>query len=303
MIVSMNLLKNELLEYGFDENLIEKVLQSKKYKRIISRHKNIKFNFEQFADINFCNNIYEKYRIPIYKLAMLFGVSDTTLREYMIRYGAKMKGHCVGYNSHNNYFEHIDTKDQAYFLGLLAADGSVINQNKSYSVSISLMDTDVYMLDKFIAYANLYNIKKYYRVRTVGKNAYSIFINSSKMANDLSQYGIIPNKSHLDSIFLPNLENELISHFIRGYFDGDGIAKSNGYLGFCGSKTIIQQINAFIVNTCNVTNNKICYNKSNHIYYIQWGKINDVKNVANFLYNNSDDLFLTRKKEKIYSRF
>ena len=62
MIVSMNLLKNELLEYGFDENLIEKVLQSKKYKRIISRHKNIKSNFEQFADINFCNNIYEKYR-------------------------------------------------------------------------------------------------------------------------------------------------------------------------------------------------------------------------------------------------
>ena len=107
----------------------------------------------------------------------------------------------------------------------------------------------MYMLDKFIAYANLYNIKKYYRVRTVGKNAYSIFINSSKMANDLSQYGIIPNKSHLDSIFLPNLENELISHFIRGYFDGDGIAKSNGYLGFCGSKTIIQQINTFIVNT------------------------------------------------------
>ena len=40
------------------------------------------------------------------------------------------------------------------------------------------------------------------------------------MANDLINLGCIPNKSLI--LLPPKLKDEFISHFIRGYFDGDG---------------------------------------------------------------------------------
>lgn len=90
-----------------------------------------------------------------------------------------------------------------------------------------------------------------------------------------------------------------IFQIIRGYFDGDGIAKSNGYIGFCGSYDIINEIKNELLKHCDVKNNKITFNKTNHIYYIQWASKKDRNNIFNYLYNNKQDLYLKRKYEKI----
>ena len=136
---------------------------------------------------------------------------------------------------------------------------------------------DQYILQEFIDRAKLDTEVKYdnYIRNKEEKQRNTIAyirINSVNMCNDLVKYGIIQNKSNKNSIFIPNIRKDLIPHFIRGYFDGDGIAFSDGKIGFCGSEKIIHQIKDCLCHNLDITNNNINYNKFNHIYYIQWSK-------------------------------
>ena len=57
----------------------------------------------------------------------------------------------------------------------------------------------------------------------MGKTISAIHLTSDKMFNDLIKQGCIPNKSLV--LTFPNkyqVPENLINHFIRGYFDGDG---------------------------------------------------------------------------------
>lgn len=296
-------IKHIFLSHGLNEEKIDEALSAKKFHYTSNKKDwHIRKYYEKIVDIPFCIEMYEKERVPIYKLAMIYGVSDVTLREYMIKYGAKMKGHACGKNSQNRYFKNINTKDKAYFLGLLAADGSVVKQkkNKTAMISIELLEEDRYILDKLNEYGN-FDAHIYHDIRD-NSSRYKLIINSIQVANDLEQYGIIQNKSAKDSIFIPNLSCDLIPHFIRGYFDGDGIAKKEGYIGFCGSKTIVNQIHDYFVELYNVKNTKVTYNKLNHIYYCQWGEKIDTMKISDVIYKDSIDLYLKRKQEKIFKR-
>ena len=246
--------------------------------------------------MNLIKILYEEYKMPIYKIAMLYGISDVSLRDKMILYNFNLKGHCVGKNSQNKYFSNIDSYDKAYFLGLFAADGSIVNE----TMSIELRDYDKYILELFIQKANL-------NTTLVPDNRdenlrYILKFHSKNMVNDLNKNYIYPRKSYNNTLKIPDIDKKYIRHFIRGYFDGNGIANKKGYVGFCGSKTIISQIHDILVNELEISNNKITYNKSNHIYYIQWGKKEDTQKIFNYFYKDVFDCYLKRKKEKIHKR-
>jgi len=51
-----------------------------------------------------------------------------------------------------NYFATIDTEDKAYFLGLLASDGCVINNTTThrFQVTLKLHTKDSHILEDFI---------------------------------------------------------------------------------------------------------------------------------------------------------
>lgn len=55
----------------------------------------------------------------------------------------------------------------------------------------------------------------------IGGNVYGVHLTSDKMFNDLCSHGCVPNKS-LVLTFPKDIPENLIHHFIRGYFDGDG---------------------------------------------------------------------------------
>lgn len=48
-----------------------------------------------------------------------------------------------------NYFNVVDTKEKAYFLGLLYADGCNVNHPTTGELSITLQEEDSYILEKF----------------------------------------------------------------------------------------------------------------------------------------------------------
>ena len=290
-------MREYMLQY-FNEDLVDKVLQAKKYYRIYGEIKSPLSKYDNI-DINICITLYEKYNLPIYKVAMLYGVSDATMRTYLKNNNVVLKGHKVGKNSFNNYFETIDTADKAYFLGLIVADGSIIDygKNKGYEkkvLALELTESDEYIIKRFMQYSNI-DTKIY-----CNDSTRSIKVNSSKLYDDLVNLKVYPNKSRIGTSF-PDIPEELYSHFIRGYFDGDGIANKHGYIGFCGSLDLLTSIKDYLINELHINDVKITYNKSNGIYYVQWSAKENCKTLFDYLYKDKDDLYLVRKYEKLYN--
>ena len=210
------------------------------------------------------------------------------------------------YTFNEDYFENIDTEDKAYFLGFIAADGCVIcryNKYKCLNIHINKQDKDI--LEKFIKFINYTGDIYFCKCRP---NMCSLTLNSSKIFNDLSKYSIVERKT--DKTIVPDLSDDLMHHFMRGYFDGDGcisIHKENrpgkgvdrGQVNIVsGSYIFIEKYVNILVEKANVKRNKIMDRKTNGRYYvIDWGGLTDVENIYNFLYKDAKT-YLDRKKEK-----
>ena len=291
-----------LLNY-FDKDLIKIVLNSKKYKRLIKQEKHYN-KLKDIVNLEICKKLYIEYKLPIYKIAMLYGVSDVTIRNYFIKYNlVELKGHRIGKNSFNNYFETIDSNDKAYFLGLIIADGCLGNSSTKTNIrkffSIELTEEDKYILEIFNQMAN-FNEKLIISHKKDLKPRYKLSISSSKIYDDLYALGVRERKSKVGTS-IPNLKEKFIPHFIRGVFDGDGIAFSSGYIGFCGDYNLLNQIKEYLVNK-GMKNAKIWFNKSNNIYYMQWSAIADRRKFFEIIYKDKENLYLKRKYYKILNK-
>lgn len=122
------------------------------------------------------------------------------------------------------YFDCIDTTDKAYILGFLYADGS--NCIDKCTIAMSLQEEDRDILEKirltigsekpleYLDYSNKHDHGYTY------KNQYRLLMFNKHMCESLKNIGMTPNKSL--SLDFPNIDPKLYSHFVRGYFDGDG---------------------------------------------------------------------------------
>jgi hypothetical protein len=75
-----------------------------------------------------------------------------------------------------------------------------------------------------------------------------LYVQSKIMKADLIHlHGIKPNKSN--TVEFPNVPDEYMSHFIRGYFDGDGhIYRSKYYVCFVGvSKLFMYKLTSILI--------------------------------------------------------
>ena len=128
------------------------------------------------------------------------------------------------------FFNNIKSEDQAYWLGFIAADGWIESKkNHSATIGIELQYSDIEHLRKFnkCLDGNVEVKKRMSNKSRICDRIIDSFpmcyikLHSREMALDLEYYGIYPKKS-FDIKFPNNLEDHLIHHFIRGYFDGNG---------------------------------------------------------------------------------
>ena len=300
---NLDTIRKEFLTKCPDKNIVDEVLSSKKYHRLLPKHDPHYEKMEDIADIPWSIRLYENHKVPIYKLAMIQGVCDTSLRDAMIAKGCQMRGHKCGKNSDNPYFEKIDSLDKAYFLGLIIADGSITHRKKSWAFNVSLQEEDKYILEEFNKAANL-NSELIIEHKEDIKPRYKLQVWANKMVSDLKKYGVVEDKSHKDTYIPYELVSEqFIPHLIRGYYDGDGIAYKQGYVGFCGSETFVRQVHDYFVEKHNFNNVAVTYNKSNHIYYLTWASKKDTKSFIDIIYKDCGSFHLTRKRAKIEQRF
>lgn len=121
-----------------------------------------------------------------------------------------------------DFFENIDTEEKAYWLGFMFADGFINDCSNRYGedkFGITLHAKDLQTLEDFKK-----SIKATNPITDVsyGKSSLRrILMSSQKTVDDLISHGCVKQKSLIlePPIGVPH---QLIHHFIRGFFDGDG---------------------------------------------------------------------------------
>ena len=215
-------------------------------------------------------------------------------------------------NMNHDYFEKIDTPNKAYFLGLLTADGSIVfNKNKgnSYSISLELDVKDKYIIDSFAKEVEtdlkvrVYRRKDGFIAKGEGyREIARLMLNSVKMAEDLQALGVVRNKSNELKV-IPNINEELYPHYIRGFFDGNGSVFVNSRnqklrIAFYSTHEYCDNLNHLLNEKYGTTLNKVYDKKNEKVSFISFSAAKDIEIIKNLFYKDENCLCLERKKKK-----
>jgi hypothetical protein len=104
--------------------------------------------------------------------------------------------------------------EMAYVLGFIYADGNM--SRESYKIRIDSKDYQV-LDDIRKSMESDLPIKECHKGEFTW---YELTLNKKQIYSDLRKLGVFPNKSL--TMRMPEVPKEMMPHFIRGYFDGDG---------------------------------------------------------------------------------
>lgn len=216
-------------------------------------------------------------------------------------------------NIRHRFFHSIETEIQAYLLGFIAADGSIDEKRNALSIHVSAKDIEIPQLfQKWVSpessiesyVGNTFNSRgKTY----TSKDSVRINITSKQLISDLKNLGITQAKTWRE-LHIPNIDESLIKHFIRGYFDGDGcitgwLATEKGkadrvrYKFDICSKTITMLSDIQKVLSKNDINVNINYLKRDDMYRISTSSKSEVSKLYHYLYDDAN-FYLSRKFNK-----
>ena len=112
------------------------------------------------------------------------------------------------------------TPEMAYVLGYFAADGSMLrNKRGGHFIEFTTTDRCVLITIKRVCDASQQLSIRPQRDEK-WKEQYRLQIGSKEWFADLSSLGFTQAKSH--TLNFPEVPEEVLGHFVRGYFDGDG---------------------------------------------------------------------------------
>lgn len=199
------------------------------------------------------------------------------------------------------YFDSIDCEHKAYWLGFLAADGCVrLLKNGGY-VDFGVKEADSHILNEFLR-----DIQSEHVVRLSSKRIGSkvfkqkrVIISSEKLAQRLSDLGVVPRKSLIISWSqcVRDIPEDMIRHFVRGYFDGDGSWSGKSWSIVSGSKRLLLGMRSYLISILGLSPVAL-YKPKN--YVLQWGGRKAVGMLYDFMYNDCQ-ICLERKRSQAAS--
>lgn len=213
------------------------------------------------------------------------------------------------YDFDKHYFDEIDSKEKAYWLGFLWANSCVFRRvtssdqkEKCIVVHISQRASEREHLEKFLkAIRGNQPILDKVSVTPNGNTSDMVFvdINSMYFAGKLYDYGLV-EATHRSK---PNvkLTKELKSSFILGYFDGNGCITSyhkervNPTVSviISGNKEMLTLIRKHLENSSVIAYNDKCDHltgptKRHHCMYLRYASRKDVVSLYDYFYNKCD---------------
>ena len=238
-------------------------------------------------------------------IAKLFNVRYTTVSKHLKNNGITIDRYTYHFDEH--YFDNIDTQEKAYILGLLWADGC--NFTNKNSVILGLQEQDYELLEQInLLTKNERPLRKQNlsKKNKKWKNFYKLVWQSQHLSNLLESYGMKNNKTLM--LEFPNwMDNNLYSHFIRGYFDGDGCISlrnkdRSAVINMVGTRMFLDKVSSILKDNTGVD----VYvqrdeRASDPICVLRCGQRNDVIKILEWLYRDSK-IYLQRKYNK-YQQF
>ena len=260
----------------------------------------------RFLDIN-VNEMYNmsKNGMTVKDIASYYGMSISTVWKRFKENNLTVDRYTYHFNEH--YFDKIDSKEKAYLMGLLWADGH--NRVKSGEIIIELQENDKDLLEKINRLTeNERPLRKIElsKKNERWKNQYRLEWISKYTSGVLELYGMVQNKS-LVLEFPDCIEDYLYSAFILGYVDGDGcisLSKENRYisLSMVGTRMFLNRVSEIINEYLGIEGNINRDERARKpICTLRYGKRDDVNKILNWLYSDME-IFMKRKYDK-YQQF
>lgn len=237
-------------------------------------------------------------------LGKQYNVDSETIRVWLKRSGVSMRQsrESLAAPIDDHFFDKIDTEQKAYWLGYLVADGCIGKScGTRRSLRLYLANKDRQAVECFaedIKYGGKLRINK-------TKAQVGICFNNPFICN------AIINKGYLDwkqgsARLLEHIPHDLVHHFIRGFFDGDGSVSKQNRKGrrkpsynFCfvadkKHKAALTAIRNLLITEVGLSYKEI--KERNTCLYIGWNGNIQVERFANWLYDGATR-YLIRKKD------
>lgn len=300
-----------------NKEIIDKVISLRKQKvgyKKIARELNLTFG--QVSDILIDNGLYSHVTMPdeetikvlidnynnhsVKELSKMTGIGQERIMSILKIKQVKLRpfgSHKNYYNNINhNYFKVINDEHKAYWLGFLYADG--YNNEKFYQVEITLKDEDKYILEELKKDCeSIYDIK--YKEVNLNEKVFPcnrLTLYSKEISQDLKKLGCMQKKSLI--IKFPTEEqvpDNLIHHFMRGYFDGNGCISGNNFMLNSTKDFLDEYIKRLRNNTDISKAGYFSVDGQGH----RWSHASkrDLQKIFNFLYKDAT-IYLHRKYNK-----
>lgn len=241
-------------------------------------------------------DLYVNQRSTIASIANLFNCSSDAVRRLLRKNKVELQGQKLRFPRNSEYFNNIDTAEKAYWLGFLYADGCVHTTGNTISINI----TDLEHVEKFRRALGSNN-----KITTTidkrfenAKPLYQFAIRDKQLYNDLIKWGCTPQKTTLLTK-IPNIPRDYVSHFIRGYFDGDGSlhylqGTDNFRISFVGQEDFLKDIQKELDIT------KLSLDAGKGCYQLQISGRKQIERILTYLYKDSTSITRLDRKYNSY---
>ena len=202
---------------------------------------------------------------------------------------------------HNWSFFETPSQELYYFLGFVAADG-YISENE---IEIGINKKDIHILETFrdliCPDKPIYNKQK--------TDSYTLKISCKKYIPKFKKFFGMESNNKCYEVRFPQIPDEFYKDFIRGYIDGDGTIDltkgykaNNVYIGprlrILGNKHFLCSLNEKTKEFVKHNTNAISPKGKENIFYITYN-FSTAKSILTWLYKDCS-ISLNRKKERAY---
>ena len=229
------------------------------------------------------------------KIGRKYGIQRQTLSRHLKALGKEVINYQNKCRIDPTVFDKIDTEEKAYWLGFLYADGNISSEGYRLEVNLSVKDLN-----------HLLKFKKFLKLETdllVDETKCRLAVRNKTIWNNLNQKGCIPCKSlKLKFPSISIFESlDLVRHFIRGYFDGDGSIGiyRKEEISFISTNEFLIELEKYL-GIKGYIRNKTSKNWPNKAFELKYSSLK-ARKIANLIYK--DATIYLQRKYNVYKLF
>lgn len=262
-----------------------------------------KINFTS-DQTNHIVDLYINKKISCKEIGKIIGCSKQVINALLRFNKIELRdlSHCQQkYYIDENSFCKIDTREKAYWLGMIAGDGWAYDNH--FGISLKESDKDhIYKFRSFLKSNHPITILNNGIMKN-GKQSlsHSIRIWNKNIINDLNNLGIDEHKTK--NLKFPVIDERFYSSFILGMIDADGWMKVDTKrnmltIGLGSTLDFTTKCQDILIKTCELNKTKLYQSsQTDFLYSMYYGGNKQALRIVKYLYTDCP-IWLPRKKNK-----